>query len=150
MIICFIIDKKLSAVAGKLSNERGFCEIEYPAETKFVVFPNNEDYENSTRGFIFNKDFELKWMKINGEFHIVYTGKEEKLPSVAWKGKRSIEKMGEEYIYLWRNEKRVSKNLTYPVNGKRCKVLIEKLKGVDEQGEIYVERLVGLEGENEF
>lgn len=149
MIICFIKGKEseLNDVIAELSNEKGFCELESPAETKFIAFPSGESYESFTRGFIFNKDFELKWMKIDDRFHIVYTGKEEKLPQGNWQGKRKLEKTGSEYVYLWTNKERVNKDLSYPVEGEKVKILVETLKGIDEQSNFYVKRFSGLEGE---
>ncbi len=147
MIISFIKNAELNDIIKKLSSEKGFCELESPAETKFITFPDNEDYEKFTRGFIFNEDFELKWMRMNNQFHIVYTGKEEKRPDAPWQGERTVKKMGQEYIYLWANEERVNKDLSYPVDGKRYRILTETLRGIDKQGEICVKRFVKLEGE---
>jgi len=149
MIICFIKNTELNDIIKGLPDERGFCELESPAEAKFIAFPDSEDYEKFTRGFIFNEDFELKWMKMNNQFHIVYTGTEEKLPKGPWQGKRDLEKIGEEHMYLWTNEKRVSRDLSYPIKGKKLRILVKTLKGTDKENEIYVKRFVKLEGKNE-
>ena len=83
--------------------ENGTCLRKYDA---------GENFDAWERGRIFHDDFELRWEKENGQFAVVYIGKEISLPTFTEESAANFSEMQPEIVdyYLW-GEKVTTDNL---------------------------------------